>query len=629
MIIVRRIVLIPFVLLLIFFSSVLWVMNLQILRPVFYGEALEKIDFYNSLTGPVLNQALNDAYTIPPDKLPGGFTDPAINSLGITNEELAKSIRRAVPPEWLQRSVETFLQALEDYLAEHNSYIKIDLDTDQEIKLVIKELKYILDTTDSYNLAYQKFVDPSLEHISNHQLPFGIEVSSTRLIQASRKVVPPDWIQHNLEEALDQVTPYFTGESDEFIVYIDISDRVAIASAEFKLLLSEENVGEILYQGVIEPAVKGLIPENAALPYGLFITDAEILEIMRDVAPPTWAEEQTEYAIDDVTDYIVGRSDSIDILIDIKANKLAAQENIEKSINDYMVNELSLPTCTSEQQSSLINVQNYQDFPLCIPYDAAVSSKIQSKISADIKTLVFDPIPDIINMDEQVIRARLMEYGGEGSINMLDNIRKLMSEGFTYTEKNFEADISSSNLLSIETIDQVRLFIRDGWEGDQKTLDSKLFGTEGATVIQNVRSVFHEIKNYGWTIYVVILFLLTLIGILGGQNLKQRLLWGLGALVVCALLALIIYGPIYSAYVGQLTDKISFSLGSEFIQSDYFAETNNLLTEIGIDYWKQVLSDFQRNLLLGPAIMFCVGSVLIIIVMYWGKVKNILGTFDN
>ena len=105
MIIVRRIVLIPFVLLvlfLIFFSSVLWVMNLQILRPVFYGEALEKIDFYNSLTGPVLNQALNDAYTIPPDKLPGGFTDPAINSLGITNEELAKSIRRAVPPEWLR-----------------------------------------------------------------------------------------------------------------------------------------------------------------------------------------------------------------------------------------------------------------------------------------------------------------------------------------------------------------------------------------------------------------------------------------------------------------------------------------------------------------------------------------------
>ena len=89
MIILRRLLSLPFVLvllLLIFLSSVLVVINYQLMRPSFYGDALNKIGFYDNLMGSVLDQAIKDLYMVPHQELPLGFSGPIENTLDLPPE---------------------------------------------------------------------------------------------------------------------------------------------------------------------------------------------------------------------------------------------------------------------------------------------------------------------------------------------------------------------------------------------------------------------------------------------------------------------------------------------------------------------------------------------------------------
>ena len=87
----------------------------------------------------------------------------------------------------------------------------------------------------------------------------------------------------------------------------------------------------------------------------------------------------------------------------------------------------------------------------------------------------------------------------------------------------------------------------------------------------------------------------------------------------------LIFGPIYSQYIGNL----SLNLTAESIGSDYFSSTDSLMAELGITYWRQILSDIQRNLLIGPLIMFAVGSIAIVVIVFWNKVRPIVEGLNN
>ena len=82
----------------------------------------------------------------------------------------------------------------------------------------------------------------------------------------------------------------------------------------------------------------------------------------------------------------------------------------------------------------------------------------------------------------------------------------------------------------------------------------------------------------------------------------------------------LLFGPIYSQYIY----KLSLNLDTVAIDSNYFSSTDSLMIELGITYWRQVLSDVQRNLLIGPLIMLAIGSIAIVLVVFWDKVRPIV-----
>ena len=70
--------------------------------------------------------------------------------------------------------------------------------------------------------------------------------------------------------------------------------------------------------------------------------------------------------------------------------------------------------------------------------------------------------------------------------------------------------------------------------------------------------------------------------------------------------------------------NISLNLNAQPIDSNYFSGTDNLIADLGLTYWHQILSDVQRNLLIGPAIMFILGLIAIILIVFWDKVRPIV-----
>ena len=119
---------------------------------------------------------------------------------------------------------------------------------------------------DAYELLFKRVVDPRVRDAMELELPLGVEFAPDRLVESVRTIVPPVWVQGQVEGALDEVTPYFLGRSDTFEINVQLGDRVEIALEEVKALLREADAYELLYDGVIEPEVVKNLGSRSSFP---------------------------------------------------------------------------------------------------------------------------------------------------------------------------------------------------------------------------------------------------------------------------------------------------------------------------------------------------------------------------
>ena len=273
------------------------------------------------------------------------------------------------------------------------------------------EVKALLRKADAFELLFERAVDPAVEGAVDIDLPFNVPVSGDRLVQAVRTIVPPQWVQQQVEYVLDEVTPYVVGERDTFEVNIQLSDRVEVALIEVKKLLRETDAYELLYDQVIAPEVKKRIGDGAELPFGVTITPDEVLDGLRRVAPPGWVSEQAEMVIDSAGPYLTGKTDSFTIEVSLVDNKREA-EVVLAELADKKVTELidSLPKCVSVQEAAASLAGSLGGLPTCIPPDLPVTELISRSgidILRGVRQAALGPIPDNISFTDSQLRTTL------------------------------------------------------------------------------------------------------------------------------------------------------------------------------------------------------------------------------
>ena len=141
-----------------------------------------------------------------------------------------------------------------------------------------------------------------------------------------------------MEQALDEVTPYLVGESDGFEIRVRLTDeQVRAATEEIRAILREVDAYDLVYAELIEPAVRDSVGAGVSLPYGVEITEDELVGLLRQAAPPEWVEMQAETLIYDVVAYATGGTYGFSTEVSLTGSKADAEE----AVSDLVAAKLS------------------------------------------------------------------------------------------------------------------------------------------------------------------------------------------------------------------------------------------------------------------------------------------------
>jgi hypothetical protein len=175
-----------------------------------------------------------------------------------------------------------------------------------------------LEQADVYNFIYDEVIPAGLEELEPDDpsdTPVVVARIEDALVSAARKVVPPDWIQTQVEGAIEAFLPYIVGDTDSFTVTVAVKDRFAAAA--------DAIVEDIVRGGVFTDAwndalsyIAGKLHENLdELPYSLEISKADIEEALAGAFPADWAAREIEAAIDSVVPYLTSDSDHFTVTL--------------------------------------------------------------------------------------------------------------------------------------------------------------------------------------------------------------------------------------------------------------------------------------------------------------------------
>ena len=142
--------------------------------------------------------------------------------------------------------------------------------------------------------------------------PDAAALAITNLIET---LVPREYVQEKLEESLNGVVPYAKGETDEFIVDLEVQERVRAVPSAVRQLVSDLELTEQVVDDLLVPQLdqfSGQISEQAL---GIEFTDSELEQAARDIFEPELLEGQIFAAVDEITPFFAGDSDSFNVVL--------------------------------------------------------------------------------------------------------------------------------------------------------------------------------------------------------------------------------------------------------------------------------------------------------------------------
>ena len=590
----------------------------SLLSPGFYTLLLDENDVYEFALVDFPTALLEDRRAVEEAKSGAEIEDTPLLDSGLTTERLVSALNRAVPPEWLQDAVERNIDEIGAYVTGRSDDFTLSIATDERADDLFDELEALLDESDAYATLHERLLVPEIEEAAadwtRGGLPFGIEVSEERVAEAARTALPPAWARLQGQSIFDQATPYLKGDTDELLIRVSFSDRVDIAAAEVKDILAESPAYDLLYDEVIAPEITERLGETIeGLPFGAAVSSAEVVEALRDSTPPSWVRAQAERLIDEASPYIAGQAEGFEFEVSLVENKSRAHGLLIMFVETKIQAQIDrLPTCrTSEQGLSALSGGVWR-LPTCVPANVARSGLLETfdvDLDAEITRLVLDPVPNAVVFTHHDLRDALDDPG------QLDDVRALLSDGWTYTHDDLRDDLTARGNEDVyDALQDTRSLLADGWTYTQDDFAEDVIESDGAGAMVDVdrgRSAVAAARAFRWLGYIPALVLLVVVGLLGGRDWWGRLVWGAGALVVCALATALLSGIVYPAVASGLIDEARWDAIGEIDPADDYAATGRLVAGKTFDVIESVSDGLAFSVAISSLVLAIVAGAVI------------------
>ncbi|MSQ13891.1 MAG: hypothetical protein EXR47_07175 [Dehalococcoidia bacterium] len=183
--------------------------------------------------------------------------------------------------------------------------------------------------TDSYVFLYDQALPYALGQWAADAKDPVLDVATLKKesVEAMRKVLPPEWLQARVQEALFQLLPYAAGDSDHFTLTLDVNNRVPLAAEEAKRLLKSGATFDALYNEITARMADQVVEKKGELPAGVTLQRDDVLKAIRVIAPKAWLAVQMSIAIDATTPWVQGKAEHFTVRIAVgERAEVAGQE---------------------------------------------------------------------------------------------------------------------------------------------------------------------------------------------------------------------------------------------------------------------------------------------------------------
>ncbi|MBF8267659.1 MAG: hypothetical protein HW388_1167 [Dehalococcoidia bacterium] len=617
MIWVRRALTVPLGLLflvLLLLSLILLRVNATFLKPGFYKEELEKADVYNFLLDDLLTSGVDELREKEPDFFSDTMKENPLVTLNLTTEDIVSAAQASLPPSWVQEQVEQVLDQAGGYITGERDSFQITIEGAERVKATKEEVKALIRKAQIYRLLFDEFVTPEVDNALNDQnmLPFDVSLTGEDITGAVQRVASEEWVEEQLGLALDEVVAYVVGDQDSFEVNVQLAERADIALIEVKDLLRKANFFDLLFDQVVDPMLREQLPSLTTLPFGVDITHEEVLSALREIVPPEWLQEQVEGIIDEAGPYLTGKRDTFQVVVPLAERRevaLTVIEDLARTKFEALI--AGLPPCGMGQLPFPGGVPSPDEMPVCIPPGVEVQVLVDSlniDIAAQVRGMIGGQIPDQLTYTEVDLRQALSGGDGGDNLKMLDKVREVISQGWTYTDADMRRDLQRSQ-GTLRQLDDVRAALKGGWTYTDVDFRENVgnAGDGDGEVLARLdlsRSYLSRARNLQFLVYVLLGLLLAAIGFLGGRRWWSRLAWVAVTLGMASAIALAVFGPVY----GTVSQRLVDDLRPEVLQD--MEGTQLLAAEKGMDVLWMVADDFFYGIARTSLILLVIALVL-------------------
>jgi len=603
-------------------------------RPGFVSDQLEEADAYAFLVEELALALLEDAWALDPGEFGEDFEENPLAASGLTPQQVADAVRRALPPEELEALLAPALEDAMAYVMGREDEVVIRFDADAHLNALLVELTGLFRDAGAYERLLERELTTVFARWVDEGLPADTEDSGWTailrgdsgeeggsLVRVFTRVATPGWMAGEVEGAGVAVLDYAVGRTDALAVEIRIDEAGAeAAAAEIEAIIAEADAFDVAYANVIEPATRESVAEVTTLPYGIVLTRAEVLDALSEAVAGELLEAEVALLAGDVSAYITGQTDAFVTAVDIVVVKPPAFLALTATATASLRAALrELPDCSTAAENEAARAALRVELPTCIPWDIPASDIVAiaaPAITASIGESVLDRIPDMVSYTEQDLREALEREGGPDALAALDDIRELFAEGWTYTDDDLRADLDDD---AYELVQDVRLALSSGLVLAASDASAEGLG-EG---LGEARDAVGLGSNDLWLPALITAVLLALIALLGGRGWRGRLAWASGTLLLSAVALTILLGPVTQSTSQTILDDIREEVAAD--PDPQYPNTSVALVDKSLDVVQAAVDEVTGTSARNALIVVALGAVGVLATVFWRRIGIALG----
>ncbi len=461
------------------------------------------------------------------------FEDPARAHVA-----LKEFIEAVAPREYVKEKVDETLNGVIPYASGRTDSFQVDLETSERIDALPEAVRDAATALAIGELIVSDLLVPTVRELSDSitDEALGIRLTPEEAEDATRRILPPEWIEDQLFSVVDQAAPYFAGTQDELDIRVVFKDRVPIAGQVLKEKLADEDtLTNLVFEQVVDPLLASFAVNNNVSVFGIEITENDLQEAIEIVAPADWVQAQGDGVIDAVVAWLVGATDELEYTFELTERRAEAADQLDdlalRKLDDQIA---STPICATPTQAGLAldNALSGQ-FPSCLPANSSeILDVMRPTISNEVRNFVLLNVPDQITYSEAGLRAQL----GSDSLESLDDLREIVLEGFSFTDEDLVNGLGGDgDAQSAADVRETLDFIRAGFVFDQTEITGRMDEAQ--------LSQFNEIReyvalgwNFRWLVFLPALVLLAFVAVIGGRGWQGRAKWAGAPVAIVAIM---------------------------------------------------------------------------------------------